>query len=177
MVTLVLSVLAVGTAVAVLMAPQLVGLYMPDTPGNHQLFELTVTFARFLLPQVFALTVVTRYANAADAQLPRAGGLLCLRRHPHAVLDGRVDLCLRRMEGRLDGKRLLRTYGKLALAGATAGVVGWGAAHACPGAVVSPAAGSAIALIAGGGVMLALFLLLARLLRISELRGLRGLRE
>ncbi|MEY9968935.1 putative peptidoglycan lipid II flippase [Streptacidiphilus sp. MAP12-16] len=445
LVTLVLSVLAIGTAVAVLMAPQLVGLYMPDSPGNHQLFELTVTFARFLLPQVFfyglffmlgqllnargrfgammwtpvlnnivliamfglymwlvpspagaadvtpgqvrmlgigttvgialqalclipflagsgfqwrprfdwrgvglrksvsaarwtllfvlvnqvALTVVTRYANAADAQLPRAGAgnsayffaqniwmlpqaiitvslvTALLPQMSRAVAEHRLDdmrddlsRCLRvtavaivpaaffflafgpqiavvmfsyssggaasalplgqmlqafalglipfsaqylllrgfyafedtrtpfwmavwisafdivlatgchlllparwavigmaaayaasytagllitgmrlrrRMEGRLDGKRLLRAYGKLALAGATAGLVGWAAAHICADLVASPAAGSLLALLAGGGVMLALFLLLARLLRISELRGLPGL--
>ena len=445
LVTLVLSVLAVGTVVAVLTAPQLVGLYMPDTPGSHQLFELTVTFARFLLPQVFfyglffmlgqvlnargrfgammwtpvlnnvvliamfglyrglvpapadvadvtpaqvrmlgigttvgialqalclvpflagsgfrwrprfdwrgvglrksvgaarwtllfvlvnqvALTVVTRYANAADAQLPRAGAgnsayffaqniwmlpqaivtvslvTALLPQMSRAVAERRLDdmrddlsRCLRvtgvvivpaaffflafgpqiavvmfsyssggtasalplgqmlqafalglipfsaqylllrgfyafedtrtpffmavwisvfdialatgchlllparwavigmaaayaasyaagllitgvrlrrRMEGRLDGKRLLRTYGKLALAGATAGTVGWAAAHACTGAVTSPATASLLALLTGGGVMLGLFLLLAHLLRISELRTLPGL--
>lgn len=53
LVTLVLSVLAVGTVLAVWMAPQIVSLNTPDSPGNHQLFELTVAFARFLLPQIF----------------------------------------------------------------------------------------------------------------------------
>ncbi|MFD3416638.1 murein biosynthesis integral membrane protein MurJ [Streptomyces decoyicus] len=53
LVTLVLSVLAVGTALSVWAAPQIVALYTPDTPGHHAAFELTVVFARFLLPQVF----------------------------------------------------------------------------------------------------------------------------
>ena len=445
LVTLVLSVLAVGTVLAVLMAPQIVGLYMPNSPGNHQLFELTVSFARFLLPQVFfyglffmlgqvlnargrfgammwtpvlnnivliamfglymrlvpapagardvtpgqvrmlgigttvgialqalclvpflagsgfrwrprfdwrgvglrksvsaarwtllfvlvnqvALTVVTRYANAADAQLPRAGAgnsayffaqniwmlpqaiitvslvtallpQMSRAAAEHRLDDMREDLsrCLRvtavvivpaaffflafgpqiavvmfsyssggaasalplgqmlqafalglipfsaqylllrgfyafedtrtpfwmavwisvfdivlatgchlllparwavtamaaayaasyaagllitavrlrrRMEGRLDGRRLIRTYSKLALAAATAGIAGRGAAHALAAAVASPATGSLLALLAGGTVMLGLFLLLARLLRISELRSLPGL--
>ncbi|MCW2874282.1 MAG: murein biosynthesis integral rane protein MurJ [Streptomyces oryziradicis] len=80
----------------------------------------------------------------------------------------------RRLEGRLDGKRLLRSYGKLTFAATTAGVVGWVAARACAGLVAAPAAASLLALAAGGLVMPALFVLLARLLRITELRGLPG---
>ncbi|WP_037824770.1 murein biosynthesis integral membrane protein MurJ [Streptomyces sp. NRRL B-1347] len=53
LVTLVLCVLAAGTALAVWAAPQIVGLYMRDTPEHHEAFELTVVFARFLLPQIF----------------------------------------------------------------------------------------------------------------------------
>ncbi|MFH8414701.1 murein biosynthesis integral membrane protein MurJ [Streptomyces collinus] len=53
LVTLVLCVLATGTALAVWAAPQIVGLYMRDTADSHEAFELTVVFARFLLPQIF----------------------------------------------------------------------------------------------------------------------------
>ncbi|MYW70003.1 murein biosynthesis integral membrane protein MurJ [Streptomyces sp. SID8379] len=53
LVTLVLCVLAAGTALAVWAAPQIVGLYMDDTPEHHAAFRLTVVFARFLLPQIF----------------------------------------------------------------------------------------------------------------------------
>ncbi|WP_326687312.1 MULTISPECIES: murein biosynthesis integral membrane protein MurJ [unclassified Streptomyces] len=53
LVTLVLCVLAVGTALAVWAAPQIVSLYMRDTPAQHEAYELTVVFARFLLPQIF----------------------------------------------------------------------------------------------------------------------------
>ncbi|MGY1438728.1 murein biosynthesis integral membrane protein MurJ [Streptomyces reniochalinae] len=53
LVTLVVTVLAVGTLLAVWAAPGIVGLYMRDTPANHEAFELTVVFARFLLPQIF----------------------------------------------------------------------------------------------------------------------------
>ncbi|WJV51605.1 murein biosynthesis integral membrane protein MurJ [Streptomyces flavofungini] len=53
LVTLVLCVLAAGTALAVWAAPEIVGLYMRDTAENHEAFELTVVFARFLLPQIF----------------------------------------------------------------------------------------------------------------------------
>ncbi|NEB74028.1 murein biosynthesis integral membrane protein MurJ, partial [Streptomyces sp. SID14478] len=53
LVTLVVCVLGVGTALAVWAAPQIVGIYMNDTPKQHAAFELTVVFARFLLPQIF----------------------------------------------------------------------------------------------------------------------------
>ncbi|MFJ2826876.1 murein biosynthesis integral membrane protein MurJ [Streptomyces sp. NPDC087263] len=53
LVTLVLCVLGVGTALAVWAAPNIVSLYMRDTPDSHESFELTVVFARFLLPQIF----------------------------------------------------------------------------------------------------------------------------
>ncbi|GGO44195.1 hypothetical protein GCM10012287_09210 [Streptomyces daqingensis] len=53
LVTFVLCVLAAGTALAVWAAPYIVGLYMRDTPAAHEAFELTVVFARFLLPQIF----------------------------------------------------------------------------------------------------------------------------
>ncbi|MCI3935323.1 murein biosynthesis integral membrane protein MurJ [Streptomyces sp. AN091965] len=53
LVTLVLCVLAAGTALAVWAAPEIVGLYMRDTPDTHEAYELTVVFARFLLPQIF----------------------------------------------------------------------------------------------------------------------------
>jgi putative peptidoglycan lipid II flippase len=53
LVTLVLCVLAAGTVLAVWAAPQIVSLYMRDTADSHEAFELTVVFARFLLPQIF----------------------------------------------------------------------------------------------------------------------------
>ncbi|WP_399132537.1 murein biosynthesis integral membrane protein MurJ [Streptomyces sp. Li-HN-5-11] len=53
LVTLVVSVLAVGTVLAVWTAPEIVSLYIRDTPKDHEAFRLTVVFARFLLPQIF----------------------------------------------------------------------------------------------------------------------------
>ncbi|WP_078657188.1 murein biosynthesis integral membrane protein MurJ [Kitasatospora aureofaciens] len=81
----------------------------------------------------------------------------------------------RRLEGRLDGERLVRTYGKLMAAAGAASAVGWAVARICSGAVPAPVVGSVLALAAGGVTMLVLFVLLARLLRVSELRSLPGL--
>ncbi|GAB2715754.1 murein biosynthesis integral membrane protein MurJ [Kitasatospora kifunensis] len=82
----------------------------------------------------------------------------------------------RRLAGRLDGKRLTRTYGKLTVAAAAAGAVGWVAARACGGAGSVSGWEPVLELLAGGGVMLVLFVALARVFRVGELRLLPGLR-
>ncbi|MFC3351602.1 murein biosynthesis integral membrane protein MurJ [Streptomyces echinoruber] len=68
LVTLVVSVLGVGTALAVWGAPQIVGLYMRDTPDSHGAFELTVVFARFLLPQIFFYGLFGIYGQVLNAR-------------------------------------------------------------------------------------------------------------
>ncbi|MGW8945770.1 murein biosynthesis integral membrane protein MurJ [Streptomyces koyangensis] len=68
LVTLVVCVLGVGTALAVWAAPEIVGLYMRDTPGSHEAFELTVTFARFLLPQIFFYGLFGIYGQLLNAR-------------------------------------------------------------------------------------------------------------
>ncbi|GHC89658.1 murein biosynthesis integral membrane protein MurJ [Streptomyces flavofungini] len=82
----------------------------------------------------------------------------------------------RRLEGRLDGKRLCRTYGKLTASALTAGALGWLVARTCSTNLVSATWTPGLALAAGGATMALLFLLLARVLKISELRSLPGLR-
>ncbi|MFF8568540.1 murein biosynthesis integral membrane protein MurJ [Streptomyces albidoflavus] len=68
LVTLVVCVLGAGTALAVWAAPEIVGLYMRDTPGSHEAFELTVTFARFLLPQIFFYGLFGIYGQLLNAR-------------------------------------------------------------------------------------------------------------
>ncbi|WP_236046503.1 murein biosynthesis integral membrane protein MurJ [Streptacidiphilus fuscans] len=75
----------------------------------------------------------------------------------------------RRLERRLDGKRLVRTYGKLVVAAGAAGAVGWGAAHVLQGPVL-------LGLVAGGAAMALSFVVLGKALRIREFAGLRALR-
>ncbi len=85
-------------------------------------------------------------------------------------------LLRRRLSGRLDGRRLCRTYGKLTGAAAVAGAVAWAVARACSGAPVPHFWAPVLALVAGGLAMALLFLALARLLKVTELRTLPGLR-
>ncbi|MEU1381438.1 murein biosynthesis integral membrane protein MurJ [Streptomyces albidoflavus] len=68
LVTLVVCVLGVGTVLAVWAAPEIVGLYMRDTPESHEAFELTVTFARFLLPQIFFYGLFGIYGQVLNAR-------------------------------------------------------------------------------------------------------------
>ncbi|MGR8008799.1 murein biosynthesis integral membrane protein MurJ [Streptomyces hypolithicus] len=68
LVTLVVGVLGVGTALAVWAAPQIVSLYMRDAPESHEAFELTVTFARFLLPQIFFYGLFSIYGQVLNAR-------------------------------------------------------------------------------------------------------------
>ncbi|WAC98822.1 murein biosynthesis integral membrane protein MurJ [Streptomyces sp. NA13] len=68
LVTLVVCVLGMGTALAVWAAPEIVRLYMRDTPGSHEAFELTVTFARFLLPQIFFYGLFGIYGQVLNAR-------------------------------------------------------------------------------------------------------------
>ncbi|WP_416985130.1 murein biosynthesis integral membrane protein MurJ [Streptomyces sp. T028] len=68
LVTLVVSVLAVGTALAVWAAPQIVSVYLRDTPDHHEAYELTVVFARFLLPQIFFYGLFNMYGQVLNAR-------------------------------------------------------------------------------------------------------------
>ncbi|GKQ38888.1 murein biosynthesis integral membrane protein MurJ [Streptomyces sp. A012304] len=68
LVTLVVTVLAVGTALVVWAAPQIVSVYMRDTPDSHEAYELTVVFARFLLPQIFFYGLFNIYGQVLNAR-------------------------------------------------------------------------------------------------------------
>ncbi|KUN10419.1 virulence factor MviN [Streptomyces yokosukanensis] len=68
LVTLVVSVLAVGTVLAVWAAPEIVSLYIRDTPKEHDAFRLTVVFARFLLPQIFFYGLFAIYGQVLNAR-------------------------------------------------------------------------------------------------------------
>ncbi|MCT9108131.1 murein biosynthesis integral membrane protein MurJ [Streptomyces mirabilis] len=81
----------------------------------------------------------------------------------------------RRTEGLLDGRRICRTYTKLTAAATVAGAAGWLIARSCSQSLTSVSLAPALSLAAGGIAMVLLFLLLARLLRIVELRSLPGL--
>nr|WP_236652299.1 murein biosynthesis integral membrane protein MurJ [Streptacidiphilus neutrinimicus] len=80
----------------------------------------------------------------------------------------------RRLERRLDGRRLVRTYGKLVTAAASAGFAGWAAARALggfPAPAGAPTATALSALTVGGLVMLGAFVLACRALGVDELRA------
>ncbi|MFI6542285.1 murein biosynthesis integral membrane protein MurJ [Streptomyces prunicolor] len=68
LVTLVLCVLGAGTALATWAAPEIISVYQHDTPATHDAFELTVVFARFLLPQIFLYGVFSIFGQVLNAR-------------------------------------------------------------------------------------------------------------
>jgi putative peptidoglycan lipid II flippase len=81
----------------------------------------------------------------------------------------------KRLGGDLDGNRVLRTYARLCIASVPAallsGAVCYGIGHSLGQGVV----GSFAALIAGGAVLLGIFFVAARKMRIEELNSLVGM--
>jgi putative peptidoglycan lipid II flippase len=79
---------------------------------------------------------------------------------------------LARRTGGLDGRRVVRTYVRLVVAAAPAAALGWLTSYAVGERLGNDPAGSLAALLAGGPVVLAGFLLGARLLHIGEVYAL-----
>ncbi|MFJ8751887.1 murein biosynthesis integral membrane protein MurJ [Streptomyces sp. NPDC102441] len=132
----------------------------------------------------FYNTVVVALVNAAGSVLcfvvlsPRwaVAGMAASYGLAYAVGVGIAWRRLRkRLDGDLDGRRVLRTYARLVAAGAPAALAGGGVAYALTRALSSSASGSLAALVAGGAVLLVVFLAFARLLRIPELSALTGM--
>ncbi|MEU8926584.1 murein biosynthesis integral membrane protein MurJ [Kitasatospora sp. NPDC048545] len=68
LVTLVLCVLGLGAVLATWAAPEIISIYQQDTPTTHDAFELTVVFARFLLPQIFFYGVFSIFGQVLNAR-------------------------------------------------------------------------------------------------------------
>ncbi|MYX08119.1 murein biosynthesis integral membrane protein MurJ [Streptomyces sp. SID8375] len=81
----------------------------------------------------------------------------------------------RRLGGDLDGSRVLRTYARLTGAAIPAALAGGGVAYAVTQALGSDAVGSLVTLLAGGSVLLGVFVLLAHWMRVPELSAVAGM--
>ncbi|MGW8556762.1 murein biosynthesis integral membrane protein MurJ [Streptomyces tubercidicus] len=81
----------------------------------------------------------------------------------------------KRLGGDLDGSRVLRTYARLIAAALPAALAGGGVAYAVTRAVGIDALGSLVTLLAGGSVLLGVFVLLAHWMRVAELRAMVGM--
>ncbi|MBH5335950.1 murein biosynthesis integral membrane protein MurJ [Streptomyces pactum] len=80
-----------------------------------------------------------------------------------------------RLGGDLDGRRVVRTYTRLAGASVPAALLGGGTAYVITGALGNGIAGSLAALIGGGVVLLGVFFLAAKRMRIEELTAMVGM--
>ncbi|MEU1276942.1 murein biosynthesis integral membrane protein MurJ [Streptomyces sp. NPDC005805] len=81
----------------------------------------------------------------------------------------------KRLGGDLDGTHVLRTYARLCLASVPAAVAAGAVAFGVVTALGSGAGGSLVALVAGGIVLLGVFFVAARKMRIAELNALVGM--
>ncbi|MGW0792437.1 murein biosynthesis integral membrane protein MurJ [Streptomyces sp. NPDC002911] len=132
----------------------------------------------------FYNTVVVALVNAAGSVLcfvtlsPRwaVAGMAASYGLAYAVGVGIAWRRLRRrLGGDLDGRRVLGTYTRLVVAGVPAALTGGGVAYAVTGALGGTASGSLAALLAGGIVLLGVFLAVAHFMRLPEVSSLVGM--
>ncbi|MFD7404359.1 murein biosynthesis integral membrane protein MurJ [Streptomyces sp. NPDC059866] len=81
----------------------------------------------------------------------------------------------KRLGGDLDGTRVLRTYARLSIASVPAALLSGAACYGITRALGQGVAGSFAALLAGGAVLLGIFYVAARRMRIAELNSLVGM--
>ncbi|MEU4653519.1 murein biosynthesis integral membrane protein MurJ [Streptomyces sp. NPDC023723] len=81
----------------------------------------------------------------------------------------------KRLGGDLDGSRVLRTYARLAIASVPAALLSGAACYGIGHTLGQGVAGSLAALLAGGVILLGVFYLAARRMRIEELNSLVGM--
>lgn len=121
LVTLVVTVLGVGTALAVWAAPGIVSIYMRDTPEKHAEFELTVTFARFLLPQIFFYGLFGIYGQVLNAR-EKFGAMMWTPVLNNVVLIGMFGAYLGLMTVPEGVQDITDTHVRLLGIGTTAGI-------------------------------------------------------
>ncbi|MGW4223919.1 murein biosynthesis integral membrane protein MurJ [Streptomyces bauhiniae] len=81
----------------------------------------------------------------------------------------------KRLGGDLDGSRVLRTYARLAIASVPAALLSGAACYGIGHSLGQGVFGSLVALVAGGAVLLGVFFVAARRMRIDELNSLVGM--
>ncbi len=79
---------------------------------------------------------------------------------------------LRRSHGPLDGPRVVRTHVRLLVAGVVAGLAGWGVSHQLHDLTLTGRGGAALTCLAGGAVIVLVYLVGLRVLHVEELRSL-----
>ncbi len=140
-------------------------------------YALEDTRTPFLLQVGITVTNVL-LALLAYAALPlrwRVVGMAASYAVTYYIGLGFSTAVLRRRIGGLDGRRVMRTYVQLLAAAVPSAAAAYGVARLVTASLGDGAGGSLVALVAGGFVMLAGYLLLARVMRIPELTALLGM--
>ncbi len=140
-------------------------------------YALEDTRTPFLLQVVIAVTNVA-LALTAYAVLPlrwRVVGIAGAYALTYFIGLALSTSVLRRRIGGLDGHRVVRTYVRLILAATPPAAAAYGLSRLVTRWLDEGLIGSAVALLSGGTVLLAGYLLLARAMRVRELDALVGM--
>ena len=173
-----------GTSEATNMGYMLMAFALGLIPYSVQYVVLRAFYAYEDTRTPFYNTVIVAAVNAGASALcyvvlpPRwaVAGMAASYGLAYAIGVGVAWNRLRkRLGGDLDGKRVLRTYARLCIASVPAALLSGAACYGIAHTLGQGAVGSFAALIAGGAVLLGLFFVAARKMRIEELNSLVGM--
>ncbi|MEU1014980.1 murein biosynthesis integral membrane protein MurJ [Streptomyces sp. NPDC005898] len=173
-----------GTAQATNMGYMLMAFGLGLIPYSVQYVVLRAFYAYEDTRTPFYNTVIVAAVNAAASGacyllLPTrwaVTGMAAVYGLAYAIGVGVAWQRLRkRLGGDLDGSRVLRTYARLGIAALPAAVLGGGAAYAVTRALGQGVLGSLAALVAGGFVLIGVFFVAAKRMRIEEINSMVGM--
>ncbi|MFF1403072.1 murein biosynthesis integral membrane protein MurJ [Streptomyces sp. NPDC058294] len=173
-----------GTSAAVNMGYMLMAFGLGLIPYSVQYVVLRAFYAYEDTRTPFYNTVIVAAVNASASALcyfllpPRwaVAGMAAAYGLAYAIGVGIAWRRLRkRLGGDLDGARVLRTYARLGIASLPAALLSGAAVYAIGHTLGQGVVGSFAALLAGGIVLLGVFFVAARRMRIEELNSLVGM--
>lgn len=173
-----------GTSPATNMGFMLMAFGLGLIPYSVQYVVLRAFYAYEDTRTPFYNTVIVAVINAASAALcylvlpPRwaVTGMAASYGIAYAIGVGIAWKRLRkRLGGDLDGANVLRTYARLAIASIPAAMAAGAVGYALSQALGQGVLGSLVALIVGGAVLLGVFFVAAKKMRIAELNALVGM--
>ncbi|MFI5805570.1 murein biosynthesis integral membrane protein MurJ [Streptomyces sp. NPDC051561] len=173
-----------GTSSATNMGYMLMAFGLGLIPYSVQYVVLRAFYAYEDTRTPFYNTVIVAAVNAAASALcylvlpPRwaVTGMAASYGIAYAIGVGIAWKRLRnRLGGDLDGANVLRTYARLAIASVPAAMVAGAVGYALSQALGQGVLGSLVALIVGGVVLLGVFFVAAKKMRIAELNALVGM--
>ncbi|MER6246770.1 murein biosynthesis integral membrane protein MurJ [Streptomyces griseorubiginosus] len=173
-----------GTSEATNMGYMLMAFALGLIPYSVQYVVLRAFYAYEDTRTPFYNTVIVAAVNAGASALcyvvlpPRwaVAGMAASYGLAYAIGVGVAWNRLRkRLGGDLDGKRVLRTYARLCIASVPAALLSGAACYGIAHTLGQGVVGSFAALIVGGAVLLGIFFVAARKMRIEELNSLVGM--
>ncbi|MFF8946370.1 murein biosynthesis integral membrane protein MurJ [Streptomyces sp. NPDC014864] len=173
-----------GTGAATNMGYMLMAFALGLIPYSVQYVVLRAFYAYEDTRTPFYNTVIVAAVNAGASALcyvllpPRwaVAGMAAAYGLAYAIGVGVAWRRLRvRLGGDLDGSRVMRTYARLCIASVPAALLSGAACYAIGHALGQGVLGSFAALLAGGALLLGVFFVAARRMRIEELNSLVGM--